>query len=533
VTGGGSDSGSGSGGGKKPSSSTLRRVRTIKQFRRTSPSGSGAPSRDTTPLPAGTAVGDYQIVEKVGEGGMGVVYSAIHPVIGKRAAVKVMNASLCADPVVVERFVREARAVNRIGHPNIVDIFTFGALPDGRSFLVMEWLAGKTLAERIEKGRVPSADAIEILLQVGEALDAAHEHAIVHRDLKPENIFIVEQRGRSMVKLLDFGIAKLLRPDGHAPATTQEGAWLGTPLYMSPEQARGQPVTHAADIYSLGVSAYELFTGKLPFVAESSLDVIHMHLYNVPPSPKEAWPDIPDALSELLLAMMEKDAMQRPPLSKVLATLHALRGSLPTGVGDAVWMSGTGSVRVPSPTPVPATAAAVPLAVTPLAVTPPAVTPLAVTPLPATPSGRRTTALVAVAVVAVAGVAFQFWPRQVAAPRIPVVAPPVVVAAPVAPPAAVAPVAPLPPGHIELTVNVPARIDIDGALASRAANHGTFSLPEGTHVLSVSAAKYRPYRKLITITPGVSTNLAVVLERATSGSSSDKQRKDLMDPFGR
>src|SRR6478735_4953308 len=156
-------------------------------------------------LPAGSLAGEYRIEKKIGEGGMGSVYGARHPLIGKRAAIKVIRRELSSNREAVDRFVLEAQSVNQIGHPNIVDIFGFGALPDGRSFFVMEWLEGESLRERLQRP-LQFPEALEILEAIAKALQAAHEAGVVHRDLKPDNVFLASQRGggKPIVKLLDF-----------------------------------------------------------------------------------------------------------------------------------------------------------------------------------------------------------------------------------------------------------------------------------------------------------------------------------------
>src|SRR4051794_11538369 len=153
-------------------------------------------------LPAGTMVGEYRVEHKLGEGGMASVFAAVHPVIGKRAAVKVISRRLCADLHAVERFVQEARAVHQIAHPNIVDTFAFGTLPDGRAYYLMEWLPGESLGDRLARGPLPLADALAILDQICDALDAAHANGVVHRDLKPDNVMLIEGRSPPAVKLL-------------------------------------------------------------------------------------------------------------------------------------------------------------------------------------------------------------------------------------------------------------------------------------------------------------------------------------------
>src|SRR6476469_9609869 len=191
-------------------------------------------------LAPGTPVGEFVITQKLGQGGMATVYGAVHPVIGKQAAIKVLSPSLSTDQAQVARFIQEARAVNAIGHSNIVDVFAFGNLPDGRAYFVMEWLKGMTLFERLWRDKRLGLDvALDVLDQMCDALEATHDHGSVHRDLKPANVFLVPTRGRrELAKLLDFGIAKLAQHEGvdsltMAPAPrTLNGQVVGTPEYI-------------------------------------------------------------------------------------------------------------------------------------------------------------------------------------------------------------------------------------------------------------------------------------------------------------
>ena len=282
-----------------------------------------------TDLVPGFVVGEYRIEQKIGEGGMGAVYSATHPMIGKRAAVKVISAALGTNAEAVGRFVQEARSVNQIGHPNIVDVFAFGELPDGRNYFVMEYLQGESLADRIGRAAMPLGEAIEILDQVADALEAAHEKQIVHRDLKPDNVYLASVRGgRTMVKLLDFGIAKLSVPDGPGSgggiAKTRTGMMMGTPGYLSPEQARGKNVDHRTDIYALGCMTFEIVCGRLPFIADNAMDIVLMHMTAPPERASAVWPDIPPPLDHLIAGMLEKDPAQRPTLAQVRAVFAEL-----------------------------------------------------------------------------------------------------------------------------------------------------------------------------------------------------------------
>ena len=277
----------------------------------------GAIAAPAGELPSGTVVGEYVIDRRIGAGGMGVVYGATHPLIGKRAAIKVIGANLGSDPVVVQRFVQEARSVNQIGHPNIVDVFAFGNLPDGRNYFMMEYLQGESLRARLSRAFMTIAEAVQILDEIAGALEAAHEKLIVHRDLKPDNVFLASVRGGLInVKLLDFGIAKLVAGDGGI-AKTSTGELIGTPAYLSPEQARGRNVDYRTDIYSLGVMMFEMLTGRIPFMAESAMDIVLMHVSVAPQRPSELLPSIPPLLEQLLLQMLDKEADRRPALSQV------------------------------------------------------------------------------------------------------------------------------------------------------------------------------------------------------------------------
>jgi|GEM_PF-912345 len=276
-------------------------------------------------LPPGTLVGEFRVEQLLGEGGMATVYAATHTVIGKKAAVKVMSHRLCADPGAVERFVSEARAVNQIGHPNIVDAFAFGKLEDGRSYMVMEWLQGMTLQQRLEEGSLPFVDSLDLLIQICDALEAAHEKGIIHRDLKPDNIFLTTVRGRrTVVKLLDFGIAKLTSTE-LTQTKTKTGLFVGTPTHISPEQARAKNVDARTDIYALGVTAYQMLLGRLPFDADNAIDLVTLHLVEPPPLPRSIWPEVPEAIEMLLLSLLEKDMEKRPSLHEVGQLLIGLR----------------------------------------------------------------------------------------------------------------------------------------------------------------------------------------------------------------
>ena len=284
---------------------------------------------DTGWIEPGTLLGDWRIERIIGLGGMGTVYEAVHVLIGKRAAIKVVRADMT--PQTAERFVREAWVVNQIHHPNVVDIFEIGHLEDKRPYLVMELLEGKNLEERMDAGRIPPVECVEILLQMCSALQAAHDHNVIHRDLKPANIVLsIGPNGEQAVKLVDWGIARITSPAlGERPSRTISGTLLGTPEHMSPEQARGQnDVDGRADIYALGSIAYEMFLEGPPFSADSVAELLTMHLRQPPPPPSDVWPDIPVALERILLQMLAKAPEDRPTLAQISETLTAVREEL-------------------------------------------------------------------------------------------------------------------------------------------------------------------------------------------------------------
>jgi serine/threonine-protein kinase len=272
-------------------------------------------------LSPGLRVGEFVIDGKIAEGGMGMVYAAHHPVIGKKAAIKVLSRRVC-DEETTERFIREAKAVNRIGHPNIVDIFSFGELDDDRHFFVMEWLEGEDLAATIERGAMGLRRALEVLDPVCDALEAAHEAGIVHRDLKPDNVFVAQGQGGERVKLLDFGIAKLNAENDERKTPTRTGMVLGTPAYISPEQARCEPVGPKTDVYSLGVMIFEMLTGELPFVADSAMETVSLHLSEPAPPISTLWAHVPNDIDQLVMRMMAKEPDERPSLAEIRSVVR-------------------------------------------------------------------------------------------------------------------------------------------------------------------------------------------------------------------
>ena len=261
---------------------------------------------------AGLMLGEYKVGALLGVGGMGAVYEGIHPLIGKRVAVKVLLPAFSADPKLIERFVAEARSVNEIRHRNIVDIFSFGQLPDGSHYFLMEYLEGESF-EQIIKARAPLPvhEALFWCEEVLEALGAAHDFGIIHRDVKPSNVFMVQPRaGRRYVKLLDFGIAKLTA--GGAAAHTQASVVVGTPFYMSPEQARGRTIGATTDLYALGCMLFEMVTGRVVFPAENHNQVMFRHAEDPPPLARSLNPLVPEPVDLLLQQLLKKNPADRP-----------------------------------------------------------------------------------------------------------------------------------------------------------------------------------------------------------------------------
>jgi len=286
----------------------------------------------------GRELGGYRITRKIAEGGMGVVYEGRHDKIGRTGAIKVLKADLCRSEAVVDRFHQEARAVNSIRHENIVDIYDFGRDSDGRAFFVMEYLEGETLADRIRRGAMPWSEGLPVLEQTLHALEAAHALNFVHRDLKPDNIWLKRVDGHVQVKLLDFGIAKLLGHDGPEDNLTRTGAAIGTPHYMSPEQINGaRDLNQRTDIYALGVIIFEMFSGRAPFSGDSMQAVMAGHLFKEPPRLQGLAPalGVPAGIAEIVARMLVKDAASRyQSVGEVLADLQDIdSGAPPTHAG--------------------------------------------------------------------------------------------------------------------------------------------------------------------------------------------------------
>ncbi|GAB4563338.1 MAG: hypothetical protein Tsb0020_12420 [Haliangiales bacterium] len=334
----------------------------------------------------GEVVGNYRIMDKIATGGMGVVYRAEHTLIGKKAAIKLLKKQFCENRDVIDRFFNEARGTTSVRHSGIVDIYDFGYYQDDRAYIVMEFLEGETLKERLGSGEVVMSpeDAIRIIHNVAGAVGAAHDNGIIHRDLKPDNIFLVpdpDMPGGERVKVLDFGLAKLTEQQSVSMGT-QTGIVLGTPTYMAPEQCDGMGnIDHRADQYALGCILYQAVCGRPPFSSQRPFALLQAHQFEQPAAPRSLNATLPAELEQVILALLAKrpddryrdmDAL-RAALDHCVARVDdsadtltysntsAVSGDL-AGHGRAISISGDGNPapwgapagRVPSAFPAPA-----------------------------------------------------------------------------------------------------------------------------------------------------------------------------------
>ena len=488
-------------------------------------------------LSPGDQVGEYRIEGKLGEGGFGAVFRAIHPVIGKHAAIKVLSRQFSANPQMVSRFIAEARAVNQIRHRNIIDIFAFGQLSDGRQYYVMELLDGTPFDRYLaSQKRLSLAQALPILRGITRALDAAHGKGILHRDLKPENVYVVfDEDGGVQAKLLDFGLVKLLASGAGGEHKTKTGTPMGTPYYMSPEQCRGMEVDRGTDIYAFGALVFEVLTGQVPFNGESPMDVLLKHMMAEPPLASVVCREVSPALDEPIRRMLAKESSARPasvgealeslitagnaagipsgaaylpPPSREVAPFHAATTS-PTAAGSDATASGpvrilTGNQGSPSAITFLASEADV---------------------LPTRSSRARIGAMLAVAVLALAvggAVVFSMRARRdvstgtVAAPSsslgVAAVISPTVVPVPSAP--ALEPKV----QDVEVTIEVtPKEAKVMDGTRELGAAPGPFLLKVGAPVTLTVVAKGYKNRDL-TMTPTSRTTVPIILERQAAAT---------------
>jgi len=469
--------------------------------------------------------GKYRLTTLLGKGGMGSVYRGQHVVIGKQVAVKFLHSEFAGSEEVVKRFYREAQAAAAIGHEGIIDVMDVGIAPTGEPYLVMEFLEGESLADLLVRaGPLDVGAAVGVFEPALQALHAAHTKGIVHRDLKPENIFLQHREGGPpRVKLIDFGISKISQGPG-GEKLTQTGSVMGTPAYMSPEQARGSTeLDHRSDLYSMGVILYEMLTGRLPFEGENFTEIIISILTQEPIPPREACAEFPNEAEPVLLRALVKDPAGR--YADALEFAGALQGlsgyenrqaqltSLAASAKKTTFAAGSLGPAIDS-SPGGSVAADVLSMVSGGAATP---TGWAGTQPPRKKSSR-TKAIVAIVIVAcvisAGGLGALFLVPRLTAPPPP---------APVAPTAPV-PAAPAKPKAVTITVNgAPdgARLIFDGVLIT--VNPFNVKYGEAGLPLKVEAAGYQPFE--ITVVPSSDQIVPVKLEPAPEAAPADQPAK--------
>jgi Tfp pilus assembly protein PilF/predicted Ser/Thr protein kinase len=307
------------------------------------------------PFVVGESVGPYRITRQLGVGGMATVWKAYHPALDRYVAIKVLHPSFKEDPQFTARFQREARIVAKLTHPHIVPIFDFSE-HEGMSYLVMRFIEGRTLKAVLKEGPLPPARVMEILEPAGQALAYAHDQGVLHRDIKPSN-FLMTPEGE--VFLTDFGLARMAET---TDSTLSRDMLVGTPQYISPEQARGEKLDARTDIYSLGVVLFEMLTGKVPYDADTPYAVIHDHIFSPLPLPSEFNRDIPEDVERVVLRALAKDRSDRfQGVREMVSTLELSLGGAAIVLGDREAVAEEARGEVPGGEGLPASAAQEPL----------------------------------------------------------------------------------------------------------------------------------------------------------------------------
>jgi predicted Ser/Thr protein kinase len=285
---------------------------------------------DPPPDLTGRTLGDFQVLRKLGQGGMGQVYLARQLSLKREVALKILSKELADSPTALKRFQAEAEAVARVAHANIVQVYAVGE-QDGLRYMALEYVEGRDLRDYLARKGPPELPlALAIMRQVAAALQRASEIGIVHRDIKPENILVTR---KAEVKVADFGLSRCFAPDGRPLNLTQSGMTLGTPLYMSPEQVRGEPVDHRSDLYSFGVTCYHLLAGQPPFTGATAFEVAIQHVQAEPPPLGSVRPDLPADLCAVVHKLMAKDPADRYQTARdVIRDLVKVQQGLPVGL---------------------------------------------------------------------------------------------------------------------------------------------------------------------------------------------------------
>ena len=298
-------------------------------------------ARSPSEVRAGTTLaGRYLLEARIGSGTYGTVFRAKHTELGHAVAVKVLQGSATANPDSLARFRREGITACRVRHPNAVQVMDFGVTPGGVAYLVMELLSGYSLDRELVDGRrIALARTVKIMVPVCEALAAAHRYGIVHRDVKPANIFLHLAGGEEVPKVLDFGIARIVGEAAADPRVTLEGFIVGTPVYMSPERFRNQPIDGRSDVYSVGVTLYQMLTGRLPFAADQA-DPMAVAMRHLEATPPPMGTDVPEAVEAVVLNALRKRPEHRPDAAHLARDLARAAGGRRRRESDAAHQKG-------------------------------------------------------------------------------------------------------------------------------------------------------------------------------------------------